>query len=342
MSQAIPAFTPPPSYPYQGNPQQQVSAALASSSSGMPGDSIAPIAIGVTAGVLLTAAAATLAVKHFSTSDDKPKPAQATSLQIESDRKPVSLPQSASPPQLTRQSQYTPSSQPPPQRHPMPSPLSGLPGPPDPLGSKITDESELIAIPGFPGFIYPSDDVYREENGPCGKCASNTIRYFYGGQEKLITGDAFEERVPTAGSYPRQLVAFAKTIGLHTECYVPRIRGTSISSIDDVETFFMCIPGHVVALVRPKGKKYFCLSDNLNQRKRETYPAVIQEGVRCTATDAFLDYQRRNRITADVIITVQERPSDHGLEPVDEGIIWNENIKARAGSPQTRKMCWIH
>jgi hypothetical protein len=81
MSQAIPGFTPQmPSYPYQGNSQQQISAALASSSSDMQGDSIAPVAIGVTAGGLLTAVAVTLAVKHFSASGDKPKPSQATSL----------------------------------------------------------------------------------------------------------------------------------------------------------------------------------------------------------------------------------------------------------------------
>jgi hypothetical protein len=222
-----------------------------------------------------------------------------------------------------------------------PPPLSALPGPPDPLRSEITAESELITIPGFPGFIYRSDGVYREYNGPCGKCASNTIRYFYGGKGKLITGDAFEVRVPTGTSQERQLVAFAKAIGLHTECYVPRIKGTSISSIDDVEAFLMCTHDHVVAFVRPKGKKYFCLSDNLDQRNRETYPAVIQEGARCTATDAFLDYQRRNRITANVIITVREHPSSHSPEPVDEGLIWNEHIKARAGSPQTTKMCWL-
>jgi hypothetical protein len=79
MSQAIQTFTPlPPAY--QGSPQQQVSAALASSSSGMQGDSIAPVAIGATAGgLLLTAVVATLAVKHFSTSGDKPKPVQTTS-----------------------------------------------------------------------------------------------------------------------------------------------------------------------------------------------------------------------------------------------------------------------
>jgi len=326
MSQAIPAFTPPPpSYPY-----------LASSSSGMPGDSIAPVIVGVTVGGLLTAAAVTLAVKDFSTSGDKPKPAQATSL------RPVERTHT---PQLKSVRTSTKEISPQPPQRPLEpasasteeTPPQPSPPPPQPVPQPQGQRPTRRALPGY----VDNSRVYRERQNRedvrdvfCGRYAMNTVLYNCFEEEefegKIITDEEFKEAVPNLfddeGAGIDKLVKLANKKGLGVTVYATARRGgASIRGIDDAKDFIICKPGHAVAMVRPKAKighpeaKVFFLSDSWDQDKDEVYPAtqpVTQEGVprTATATEAFLEYQERNNLIAPVVITFHERIWANGPE----------------------------
>lgn len=305
MSQAIQTFTPlPPSYPYQGNSQQQVSAALASSPSGMQGDSVAPAAIGVTAGGLLTAVTVTLAVKHFSRSGDKPKPAQAAPL-TSNPFKRAEATQIESVPTSTEKTSLP---QPAPNRQPTP------PFEPALVSTKEAPHSppapQYITLPGFPGFIDPSDGVYREQGGPCGRCAYRTVRYAFGMEP--ITDRKFEERVPDAlnlGTFATDIIDLARRDGLDAMEHFPAQFGGS--GMDNIKAFIILLKPpsprkpHYVAMVRSKIKDGFHLSDSADQGKREIYSG--------TATQAFLEYQKRHNFTAHSVVSFHEREHAHGV-----------------------------
>jgi hypothetical protein len=298
---AIQGLTPLQSpSPYQWNPQQQLSAATASSSLGMEGDSIAPVAIGVTACSLLTLGAI-LAVTYFSTSGDKPvKRTQISQRPLEPT--PVST------------KEITP-------------PLSH--------GESHPDTT-------LPGFIDDSG-IYREWNkdGLCGMHAYNTVSYKF--FRKIITAKEFKENVPDEGAYVKHLVNFAERNGLDTKRYAARSGGTSITGIGDAEAFIILQPGslsglHYVAMVRQEAKGGFHLSDSNCQKRREIYSG--------TATEAFLEYQRKNNITARVVITFHRRVSTQSpklitKELLNKGVelgqcnLW---IKAYEGCPQGREI----
>jgi hypothetical protein len=296
MSQAIPAFTPPPpSYPYQGNPQQQVSAALASSW-GMPGDSIAPVIVGVTVGGLLTATAVTLAVKHFSTSGDKPKPVQARSLTSKPGKREGSAQVESAPPSNEEMPQ--PPLPPLPKRQPTLSfePTLEIPHPPS--------VPQYITIPGLPGFIDPADGIYRERqikgDRLCGTYALKTILYKFFGKEKMITKE--EEKVLGPGLRTKQLEDFARRKGLDPRIY--NKEELDRTSIDDADAFIIGRERsprglHAVALVRMTPKGGFHLSDSGNQDKREIYWG--------TADEARRHYEVKNNRTIRQITTFRCR-----------------------------------
>jgi hypothetical protein len=180
-------------------------------------------------------------------------------------------------------------------------------------------EPRIDRIPGFPGFIHSEDGVYREENGPCGRCAFNTVGYFFGGKEKLITEDEFNRRLPDGGAHVRHLVDFARERGLRTKGVTARTNGPSITDIHAAEAFIILdwdSPSHYVALVRPKGKKYFCLSDSLDQSKREIFYGTPKE--------AFFKYKEKYNVNVRGVTSFYERTSDDAPERRDNRLYEDE------------------
>jgi len=158
-------------------------------------------------------------------------------------------------------------------------------------------------LPGFPGFIDPSDGVYREwqKGGLCGMHAYRTVGYAL--KKRLITDEKYKEQVPGLGTFATDLVDLADMDGLDAKEHFPaQFNG---AEIDNIKAFIIILKRpsplkpHGVAMVRTK--KGFRLSDSEDQDK------AIREIYSDTATEAFIEYQRRNKFTAHSVISFHER-----------------------------------
>jgi hypothetical protein len=267
MSQAIQAFTPPPpSYPYQGNLQQQFSAVGAPSSSSMGNGEV--IVLGGVIATTLLGVGTLVAVTQLGT-------------------------RSAKKPPTSQVPQFVPFPQPAP--HPQHEPIIDI-------------------IPGFPGFIYRSDGVYREEGESCGKCAYSTVRRAFGMEP--ITEEKFKEIVPKAlypGTLATHLIALADRDGLDAKEHFPAQFGGA--RIDNIKAFIILLnpppplKPHCVTLVYSEIKKGFCLSDNADQG------SAMHEIYSGTATEAFLEYQKRHNFIAHSVVSFLERVPAQDMVP---------------------------
>jgi len=272
MSQAIQAFTPlPPSYPYQGNPQQQLSAVGAPSSSSMSNGDVIVLS-GVIA-VTLLGVGTLVAVTQFGTSSAKKPPTSQVPQFVPS-------PQTAPPP-----------------RH----------------------EPVIDTIPGFPGFIYRLDGVYRERQigGLCGMHALNTVLYKLLGKDGVITKkeliEKFGEEIIEKGLNTAKIMQLAQEKGLETKLYdAEDFVGKSITDIEDSKAFIVgeptsdpSDPFHAVAIVL--SEEGFCLSDSDDQDKREIYMG--------DADKALHDYQIRHNVTACEVVIFHKSVPAQGMGP---------------------------
>lgn len=301
---AIQGLTPLQSS-YQGNPQQQqVSAAMAPSSSSMGNGDI--IVLGGVAATLLIGGL--VACTQLGTSSTKKPPtSQVPPTPVQESQ----TPQIKSTPELTEEI-------PSPQSTSQPTPLS--PPPLSPLAHGQSRPGKTLA-----GFIDDSG-IYRERqekgDGLCGLCALNTILYEFFGEEGIITKEEliekFGKEIVHKGLSVARLMQLAEEKGLEVKPYdAEEFFGKSITEIDDAKAFIILKPRlrtpfryHYVAMVRRKG---FHLSDSWDQKEGDVYPA-IREGAPCTATKGLFDYQQRSKVTARGVFTFRKRVPDHGPE----------------------------
>jgi hypothetical protein len=191
----------------------------------------------------------------------------------------------------------------------------------------------------LPGFV-DGAGIYREWQigNLCGMHALNTVLHSFFGEQKILTQGEFEKKVPHQWSTIKDLSYFADKADLEAKPYYAEIFNDSkITYIDDAKAFIIIAQpsgqnsAHYVAMVRPTVQANFHLSDSSNQKEGQMYP-IINEHETCTATEALLDYQKRNNVIAKAVIAFYERNSAHGTRFTTTDIYNNGITLYRNGS----------